>query len=186
MILAAGIDDLFFKFIEKPEAWGFLGFLFMLAVAFAYLILRFAHTIIIKDQDQIGALLKLSTKTVVDVKDEMRDMSNGFKESLEAMSKAFQTAIDNNTRAFQTYASKTDAMDTKVDDALTKIQEGLLELSQNLNTLTEDHRRSKTEMKEILENGIRVLESLCRELNHGTSDGTDINSTGSCSGSNGH
>jgi len=193
MILATGIDQLFFEFIEKPEAWGFLGFLFILAVMFAYLILRFAGNVVAHEQSQIGGLLQLSTKAVVDVKDELKDMTKEFSDSLDKTTRAFmeaiainRTAIENNTRAFLNYAEKADLMDTKIDDALTKIQEGLAELSGGLKNLTEDHHRSKEETKQILEDGIKILRQLCRELNHGTSINTDTDTAGQGSGSNGH
>jgi ABC-type transporter Mla subunit MlaD len=169
--MLASIDDMFFKFIENPAAWGFIGLLLLAFMLDRILTFRFYRQVIHREQSDIDAdnerqknLIDLIGGTLSDIK----------------------KAIDNNTEAFSRFAvSHNELKDSltqsnaEMKDAINQILVGVNKISSSMSDMRGSNQREYDELRTMLQNTIDRVESLIQELPNGTSEDADSSTAGS-------
>jgi len=169
--MLASIDDMFFKFVENPAAWGFIGLLLLAFMLDRILTFRFYRQVIHREQSDVDADNK-----------RQQDLINLIGGTLSDIKKA----IDNNTQAFSLFAaSHTELKDTvaqsnsELKDAINQILIGVNKITVSLSDIRGSNQREYDELRSMLQNTIDRVEKLIQELPNGTSEDTDASSAGS-------
>ena len=169
--MLASIDDMFFKFVENPAAWGFIGLLLLAFMLDRILTFRFYRQVIHREQSDVDADNK-----------RQQDLINLIGGTLSDIKKA----IDNNTQAFNLFAaSHTELKDTvaqsnsELKDAINQILIGVNKITVSLSDIRGSNQREYDELRTMLQNTIDRVEKLIQELPNGTSEDTDASSAGS-------
>ncbi len=169
--MLASIDDMFFKFVENPAAWGFIGLLLLAFMLDRILTFRFYRQVIHREQSDVDADNK-----------RQQDLINLIGGTLSDIKKA----IDNNTQAFSLFAaSHTELKDTvaqsnsELKDAINQILVGVNKITVSLSDIRGSNQREYDELRTMLQNTIDRVEKLIQELPNGTSEDTDSSPAGS-------
>ena len=169
--MLASIDDMFFKFVENPAAWGFIGLLLLAFMLDRILTFRFYRQVIHREQSDVDADNK-----------RQQDLINLIGGTLSDIKKA----IDNNTQAFNLFAaSHTELKDTvaqsnsELKAAINQILIGVNKITASLSDIRGSNQREYDELRTMLQNTIDRVEKLIQELPNGTSEDTDASSAGS-------
>jgi ABC-type transporter Mla subunit MlaD len=169
--MLASIDDMFFKFVENPAAWGFIGLLLLAFMLDRILTFRFYRQVIHREQSDVDADNK-----------RQQDLINLIGGTLSDIKKA----IDNNTQAFNLFAaSHTELKDTvaqsnsELKAAINQILVGVNKITVSLSDIRGSNQREYDELRTMLQNTIDRVEKLIQELPNGTSEDTDASSAGS-------
>jgi len=169
--MLASIDDMFFKFVENPAAWGFIGLLLLAFMLDRILTFRFYRQVIHREQSDVDADNK-----------RQQDLINLIGGTLSDIKKA----IDNNTQAFSLFAaSHTELKNTvaqsnsELKDAINQILIGVNKITASLSDIRGSNQREYDELRSMLQNTIDRVEKLIQELPNGTSEDTDASSAGS-------
>lgn len=169
--MLASIDDMFFKFVENPAAWGFIGLLLLAFMVDRVLTFRFYRQVIHREQSDIDAdnerqknLIDLIGGTLSDIK----------------------KAIDNNTEAFSRFAvSHNELKDSlaqsnaEMKDAINQILVGVNKISNSMSDMRGSNQREYDELRTMLQNAIDRVENLIQELPNGTSEDANSSPAGS-------
>ena len=169
--MLASIDDMFFKFVENPAAWGFIGLLLLAFMLDRVLTYRFYRQVIHREQSDVDAdnerqknLIDLIGGTLSDIK----------------------KAIDNNTEAFSRFAvSHNELKDSltqsnaEMKDAINQILVGVNKISNSMSDMRGSNQREYDELRTMLQNAIDRVESLIQELPNGTSEDANSSPAGS-------
>lgn len=169
--MLASIDDMFFKFVENPAAWGFIGLMLLAFMLDRILTFRFYRQVIHREQSDIDAdnerqknLIDLIGGTLSDIK----------------------KAIDNNTEAFSRFAvSHNELKDSltqsnaEMKDAINQILVGVNKISNSMSDMRGSNQREYDELRTMLQNAIDRVENLIQELPNGTSEDANSSPVGS-------
>lgn len=169
--MLASIDDMFFKFVENPAAWGFIGLLLLAFMLDRILTFRFYRQVIHREQSDIDADNERQKNLI--------DLIGGTLSNIKK-------AIDNNTEAFSRFAvSHNELKDSltqsnaEMKDAINQILVGVNKISNSMSDMRGSNQREYDELRTMLQNTIDRVENLIQELPNGTSEDTDSSPAGS-------
>jgi len=165
--MLASIDDMFFKFVENPAAWGFIGLLLLAFMLDRILTFRFYRQVIHREQSDVDADNK-----------RQQDLINLIGGTLSDIKKAidnFSLFAASHTELKNTVAQS----NSELKDAINQILIGVNKITVSLSDIRGSNQREYDELRTMLQNTIDRVEKLIQELPNGTSEDTDASSAGS-------
>lgn len=184
----AQIDDVFFKFINNPEAWGFIGLLLLAFMLERFLTYRFYEKAIHREQSDIDADNQRQTDLITLIGGLLNDIKKALENNTDAFSQfaiAHQKLEKKIAQTNQELEEKIVQTSTELKDAISQVLSGVTNLSVAISDLQGANERDYGELRILLQHTINKVENIIQELPNGNFENTDSDTAGSRSGSPG-